>query len=160
ADGKFFHPDGRARLIIDDVTPMPETPDDEFPILLLTGRGTVSQWHTQTRTSKSPILRKLYPQHPSIEIHPDDAAGLEVVDGEEVLIRSRRGRATAVAWVTPTVSRGQAFMPMHYSVTNQLTLRHFDPHSGQPSYKDSAVSITPRQKGTSPTYHAHHSNHE
>ena len=34
-------------------------------------------------------------------------------------------------------------MPMHYEATNQLTLRHFDPHSRQPSYKDCAVRIQP-----------------
>lgn len=145
-DGKFFHENERARLIIDDVTPMPETSDADFPFLLLTGRGTVSQWHTQTRTSKSPVLRKLYPTQPYIEIHPDDADAIGICNGELVRIRSRRGEATANACISPTVARGQAFMPMHYAATNQLTLRHFDPHSRQPSYKNSAVTIEPLDK--------------
>ncbi len=141
-DGRFYHENGRARLIIDEVTLMPEFPDDDYPLVLLTGRGTVSQWHTQTRTSKSPVLRKLYPQNAYIEIHPEDAEAIGVSNGDTVCIRSRRGEAMAVACVSPTVQQGQAFMPMHYEATNKLTLRCFDPHSRQPSYKYSAVVIS------------------
>lgn len=142
ADGIFHHQDGKARLIVDEITAMPEPANDEFPILLLTGRGTVSQWHTQTRTSKSKVLQKLYPQRPYVEIHPTDASLIGVRNGESVCVRSRRGQATVTAMVTPTVGRSQAFIPMHYDVTNQLTLSHFDPQSRQPSYKNCAVSIT------------------
>jgi predicted molibdopterin-dependent oxidoreductase YjgC len=145
ADGVFPHANGRAKLIVDDVTPPPETPCSDYPIWLLSGRGTVSQWHTQTRTSKSPILRKLYPNRPYVEIHPDDAQEIGVVNGQEVIVRSRRGEAIANAMIVPTVAAGQAFMPMHYEATNQLTLSHFDPHSRQPSYKDCAVKIEPTQ---------------
>ena len=141
ADGKFCHADGRAKLVVDDVSQMPEQPNEDYPILLLTGRGTVSQWHTQTRTSKSPVLRKLYPNEAYIEICPTDAAQWGVVNGDSVCVESRRGRLVASALVTPTVQQGQAFMPMHYEATNQLTLSHFDPHSRQPSYKDCAVRI-------------------
>lgn len=143
ADGKFFHDNGRARLIFDDVTPMPEPPDDEYPFCLLTGRGSVSQWHTQTRTSKSPLLRKLYPSRPYIEIHPDDAKQLGIAHGEMVKVESRRGQASALACLSATVRKRHVFMPMHYEATNQLTLSHFDPHSGQPSYKDAAVRLAP-----------------
>ena len=51
-DGVFYHADGRARFRFDEPSPMPEPPDDEYPVILLTGRGTSSQWHTQTRTGK------------------------------------------------------------------------------------------------------------
>ncbi len=141
ADGLFFHEDGRAKLIVDDISPMPESPDADYPILMMSGRGTVSQWHTQTRTSKSPVLRKLYPNDPYIEIHPDDAKAIGVLNGDPVRVTSRRGTLVADAMVVPTVRQGQAFMPMHYEATNQLTLSHFDPHSRQPSYKNSAVRV-------------------
>ncbi len=146
ADGRFFHPDRRARLIVDDLTPMPEPPDVDYPLLLLTGRGTVSQWHTQTRTSKSPVLRKLYPNEAYVELHPDDAASLGIANGDPVRVQSRQGEAAAAAWVTPTIRQGQVFMPMHYEATNQLTRRHFDPHSRQPSYKNCAVRVVPQQE--------------
>ena len=140
-DGRFYHSDERARLVVDQITPMPEIPDEDYPFLLLTGRGSVSQWHTQTRTGKSAVLRKLYPNDPYIELNPDDAQQIGVKNGDLVSVRSRRGQATASVCVSPTVRSGQAFMPMHYDSTNQLTLSHFDPHSGQPSYKNSAVAI-------------------
>jgi len=141
SDGQFPHADGKARLIVAEPGQMPEVPDHEYPFLLLTGRGTVSQWHTQTRTSKSAVLRSLYPNQPYLELHPADAALLCIEPGEECLIRSRRGEMRARAWVVATVRPGQVFVPMHYPQTNQLTLAHFDPHSRQPSYKDCAVAI-------------------
>ncbi|MEM6691584.1 MAG: nitrate reductase [Planctomycetota bacterium] len=140
-DGRFHHPDERARLIVDDITPLPEKTCDQFPMMLLTGRGTVSQWHTQTRTSKSPVLKKLYPNEAYVEIHPVDAAAMDVANGQWVEVTSRRGFARVRAMVVPTVRPGQAFMPMHYECTNRLTMAHFDPHSRQPSYKNSAVRI-------------------
>ncbi|TWT83362.1 Nitrate reductase [Planctomycetes bacterium CA13] len=142
-DGVFFYEDGKARLIVDAITPVPEPPCDDYPFWLLTGRGTVSQWHTQTRTNKSPVLRQLYPNEAYIEINPANAASMNVSNGDPLVIRSRRGKATATAFVTPTVASGQVFMPMHYTETNHLTLSHFDPYSRQPSYKDCAVSIEP-----------------
>lgn len=143
-DGRFYHTDQKARLIVDEVVPTPEPTDSTFPITLLTGRGTVSQWHTQTRTRQSPVLNLLYPLEAYIEINPVDADQLDVIHGKTVFIESRRGRIEATACVTATLRRGQAFMPMHYAQTNELTLSHFDPHSGQPSYKDCAVRIFPK----------------
>jgi assimilatory nitrate reductase catalytic subunit len=142
-DGKFFHADGRACFVAEAPQAMPEVPCDKYPFLLLTGRGSVAQWHTQTRTSKSPVLRKLSPQQLYIEIHPVDAKRLGVHNGEAVHVASRRGSLVAKVSVTATVRPGQAFLPMHYEASNKLTLAHFDPYSRQPSYKDCAVNITP-----------------
>lgn len=140
-DGRFFTSDGRAQLVVADVSPMPEPPDTDFPYLLLSGRGSASQWHTQTRTSKSTLLRKLYPNQPFAEIHPADAEALGVSHGQKIQLRSRRGQAEVRAVVTSTVSPGQLFVPMHYEATNRLTLSHFDPISRQPSYKNCAIQV-------------------
>jgi assimilatory nitrate reductase catalytic subunit len=141
ADGKFFTNDGRARFIFDPPRPPPEPTDKEFPFILLTGRGTSSQWHTQTRTAKSDVLRKLYPEKIYVEIHPDDAARLGVAGGGAVAIRSRRGALTAAALITATVHPGEVFVPMHYVEANQLTHWSVDPHSRQPAYKACAVAV-------------------
>ncbi len=141
ADGKFFHPDGKARFIFDKPSPLAEPTCEEFPFILLTGRGTSSQWHTQTRTGKSKILRKLYPQECYLEIHPEDAHALGIDDRQQVTISSRRAAITATAYFAPTVQRGQVFLPMHYKEVNRLTHASFDPHSRQPSYKYCAVKI-------------------
>ncbi len=143
ADGHFFHSDGRARFIFAEPEPMPEPTCSEYPFVLLTGRGSVSQWHTETRTSKSPVLRSLYPAEPYVEIHPVDALRLSIQAGHQVEVRSRRGESVVRASVTSTVQIGQLFMPMHDAKTNLLTLEHVDPYSRQPSYKDCAVTIKP-----------------
>jgi len=140
-DGRFYHPDGRARILFDEPSPIPEKPDNDYPLLLLTGRGTASQWHTQTRTSKSAVLRKLYPRDVYIEINPADAHLAKIKYRSRVLVESRRGSLVANAVLTHAVQPGQVFVPMHYEAVNRLTLAHFDPHSRQPSYKDCAVRV-------------------
>jgi assimilatory nitrate reductase catalytic subunit len=122
---------------------MPEQPDEHFPLLLLTGRGTASQWHTQTRTSKSALLRALYPPEVYLEINPVDARRLTVRPNRKVVVESRRGQLVARAFVSHSVQPGQVFLPMHYEQVNRLTLAHFDPHSRQPSYKNCAVCVRP-----------------
>lgn len=143
ADGKFYHPDGKARFIFDQPSPLQEAPSDQYPLMLLTGRGTASQWHTQTRTAKSPLLRKLYPEGIYLEINPSDARRFRIRPGQRVVVESQRGSLIAKAFVTYTVRPGQVFLPMHYEATNRLTLAHFDPHSRQPSYKNCAVRVRP-----------------
>lgn len=143
SDGRFYHPDGRAKFFYDEPRPMPERPDADFPVILLTGRGTSAQWHTNTRTAKSEVLRKLYPQDCYVEIHPDDARALEIEAYQMVQVASRRSTITATALINACVQRGQCFIPMHYEEVNRLTLASFDPHSRQPSYKACAVSIKP-----------------
>ena len=147
ADGRFFHPDGLARFLFEQPAPLPEPPNETYPLMLLTGRGTASQWHTQTRTSKSPVLRKLYPAEIYVEINPVDARLVGIKINQRVVVESQRGSLTANAFVTHSVRPGQVFLPMHYEATNRLTLAHFDPYSRQPSYKNCAVSIRPWSSG-------------
>lgn len=142
-DGRFFHADGRARFIFEPPRAAPEPPDAQYPFQLLTGRGTSAQWHTQTRTSKSAVLRTLYPEKIYLEINPADARRLGIRAQQKVAVSSRRGTIRATAFLTGTVQPGQVFLPMHYEETNRLTFPAFDPYSRQPSYKACAVSITP-----------------
>src|SRR5262249_23603822 len=92
-DGRFYHADGRARFVFENPRPPAEHPDADFPLVLLTGRGSASQWHTQTRTSKSDVLRKLYPESLHPEAHPADATRLGLTAGQMVIVETRRGQA-------------------------------------------------------------------
>jgi assimilatory nitrate reductase catalytic subunit len=141
ADGRFYHPDGRARFLFEQPRPMPEPPSPAYPFLLLTGRGTAAQWHTQTRTNKSAVLRKLSPQKAYVEINPADARRLSIAQNQLVAVESQRGSIEARAFVSAVVRPGQVFIPMHYETVNQLTDAVFDPYSRQPSYKACAVRI-------------------
>ena len=127
--------------MFDEPRPMPEQTDQDFPLLLLTGRGTSAQWHTGSRTGKSGVLRKLAPTSLYVELNPADATRLKVRAGDTVRVWSRRGEAFATAMITPTVQTGQIFMPMHFDEVNRLTYPAYDPHSRQPSYKACAVAL-------------------
>ncbi len=146
SDGCFYHPGGKAKFIFAKSTPPPEVPDAAYPFILLTGRGTSAQWHTQTRTAKSAVLQQLYPKELYIEINPADAARLGLSSGQKAKVTSRRGRAEANVVVTACVNPGQVFLPMHYAETNRLTYPMVDPYSRQPSYKYCAVRVQPCKK--------------
>ena len=140
-DGRFYHPDGRARFVFETPRPLPEPANRRYPFTLLTGRGSASQWHTQTRTRKSAVLERLHPREIYVEINPLDARRLGIADSEWVEIASQRAIITARAFLTHTVRAGQVFIPMHYGATNRLTFAAFDPYSRQPAYKACAVDV-------------------
>jgi assimilatory nitrate reductase catalytic subunit len=141
ADGRFHHADGRARFVFADPSPPPRPPSARYPLTLLTGRGNVSQWHTQTRTAKSAVLRALGDDELYVDIAPVDAGARRIAAGDWVEVESRRGSLRARARITPVVASGQVFVPMHDARTNRLTTGTFDPHSRQPAYKSGTVQI-------------------
>jgi sulfite reductase (NADPH) flavoprotein alpha-component len=124
-----------------------ELPDDDFPMLLNTGR-LPHQWHTMTKTGKVAKLTKLNPG-PFIEIHPEDAARLGIAEKDQVEVASRRGRAVLPAMVTDRVRPGNCFAPFHwndafgeYLSINAVTNDAIDPISQQPEFKACAVSLS------------------
>ncbi len=125
-----------------------ELPDDDFPLVLNTGR-LQHQWHTMTKTGKVDKLNKL-DSGPFVEIHPLDAVALDIVGGQPVELTSRRGRAVLPAVVTDRVRPGNCFVPFHwndehgeYLTINALTNDAVDPDSLQPEFKVCAVSLRP-----------------
>ncbi len=140
-DGVYFHPNGKAKFMCEEPREMPEPPDVEFPFLLLTGRGSSARWHTETRTGKTAVLRKLSPARIYVEVNFEDAERLGVEPGSKVQVASRRGALEATAFLTNTVPAGQVFIPLHYAQTNVLTHPSFDPYSRQPAYKACAVAV-------------------
>ena len=140
-DGRYYHPDGKARFIYETPREPGEVTCGEYPFLLLTGRGSSAQWHTESRTRKSDILNKLRPSELLIEISPADARRLGIQSGQPVSVASRRGELCGVAHVTSTIAPGQIFIPMHHAMTNRLTYSEVDPYSRQPSYKNGAVRV-------------------
>ncbi|WP_156688070.1 bifunctional nitrate reductase/sulfite reductase flavoprotein subunit alpha [Mycobacterium sp. Marseille-P9652] len=143
----FPTPTGRAAFFPRPHLPPQEMPDDDFPFVLNTGR-LPHQWHTMTKTGKVAKLNKLNPG-PFVEIHPDDAARLNVAAGDRVEIASRRGRAVLPAVVTDRVRPGDCFAPFHwndvfgeYLSINAVTNDAADPVSYQLEFKACAVTLT------------------
>ncbi len=141
ADGHFYHSEGRARFVFEQPRPLTEPPSERFPLLLLTGRGNVAQWHTDTRTAKSAVLRSLSPVNLVAEINPADAQRLGIQPNDWISVESPRGQVRARAFLTPTIAPGQVFLPMHDPGTNRLTDAVFDPYSRQPAYKACSVRV-------------------
>ncbi|WP_310723840.1 bifunctional nitrate reductase/sulfite reductase flavoprotein subunit alpha [Streptomyces sp. N2A] len=138
---------GRAVFFARPHLPAAELPDDDYPYLLNTGR-LPHQWHTLTKTGKVAKLGKLNPG-PFVELHPQDAERLGVVEGDAVEVASRRGRAVLPAVVTDRVRPGNCFAPFHwndlfgeYLSVNAVTHDAVDPVSFQPEFKACAVALT------------------
>lgn len=124
-----------------------ELPDDDYPIVLNTGR-LQHQWHTMTKTGRVDKLNKLNGA-PFIEIHPDDAAVLGISDGTAVEVVSRRGRAVLPAVITDRVRPGNSWAPFHWNDThgpdltiNAVTNDAVDRDSLQPEFKVCAVRLS------------------
>ncbi len=146
ADGQFFTASKKARLIA--VTPIApgQMPDVEFPLILNSGRVR-DQWHTMTRTGKSPRL-STHTIEPYLEIHPQDAARFSIANNALVKLTSRFGEVVVRATLSSKQQLGSVFMPIHWNhqfassatvgnVVNPFT----DPFSGQPESKHTPVNI-------------------
>jgi len=147
ADGGFFTPDGRARLIPVRHRPPVAVRSAHYPFRLNTGRYR-DQWHTMTRTGLSARLSG-HRREPLIEIHPSDAAEAGLADGALVRVESRHGGYVGRLHATPAQRRGDLFLPMHWNdcfaasaLAGRLLSAHTDPISGQPESKHEAVRVT------------------
>jgi len=146
ADAQFFTPDAKAKMLFDISHNLPEPVDSDYPVELLTGRGSVAQFHTQTRTGKVDMLNMISRSRCYVEVNPLDADKWGLAEGDEVTISSRRGSVVAETVLTDGLKSGQVFMPMHYEETNRLTFPAFDPYSAEPTYKNAAVRLSPTRK--------------
>ncbi len=137
---------GRARFYARTAASQAESPDEDYPFVLNTGR-LPHQWHTLTKTGKVPTLNKLNPG-PFVQIHPDDARAAGIEEKDEIEVRSRRGKVVLPANVTERVQPGNCFVPFHWNDTygdhlaiNAVTTGAADPISKQAAFKYCAVSL-------------------
>ncbi len=139
----FPTPDGRATLVPVEYLPPAELPDEEFPILLNTGRQ-MYHWHTGTMTRRSQGLDAREPV-PIMEINPIDATRLQIDEGAMVRVTSRRGSIVLGARHSGRVAPGQIFIPMHYreAAVNLLTNPALDPYAKIAEFKVAAVRVEP-----------------
>jgi len=134
-------PRGRGKFHPLDYTPSAEMPDDEYPLILTTGR-VLEHWHGGSMTRHSQ-LNTLFP-HPLVEINPADATTLGIIDGAAVRVTSRRGTVVLRANVTTKTTPGVVFIPFHFAegAANLLTNDVVDPLAKIPEYKACAVRVT------------------
>ena len=148
ADGRFYHPDGRARLI----PTRPRAPrfalDQEYPLVLNTGRVR-DQWHTMTRSGRSPRLAT-HIAEPFVDMHAADAVRFGARDGTLVRVVTRWGRMVARLRTSGEIARGSIFVPIHWNGSNASDARvgalvgpAVDPVSGEPEFKNTPARVEP-----------------
>lgn len=132
---------GKGKFMPIDFVPPPELPSDEYPFILSTGR-VLYHWHGGTMTRRAQGIMDVY-GHPLVELNPDDAVKMDVIDNKILRITSRRGMIEARAWVTDRVPPGMVYANFHFpdASANELTLAALDPVAKIPSYKVCAVKV-------------------
>jgi len=145
--GRFTR--GLGRFTPLDHIPAAELPDDEFPMVLSTGR-VLYHWHGGGISRRAKGLLEAYPKA-LIEISPDAAARLQLGNHERVRVLSRRGSIEAEAWVTDRVPPGMVYANFHFpeASANELTIAALDPVCKIPEYKVCAVRVEKADKDVS-----------
>jgi formate dehydrogenase major subunit len=138
-DGLFAR--GKGRFIPTEWVPPAELPDEEYPLILSTGRR-LWHYHTGTQTRRSRGFDEVFGEE-LIELNPDDAARLGIADREMVRVTSRRGTLDVKAWVTDRSPRGICWMAFHFREANAnlLTTGAADPVTGTPELKHAAIRV-------------------
>jgi assimilatory nitrate reductase catalytic subunit len=139
---RFATPDGRARFVPVTHRPPAEEPDEEYPVLLTTGR-VLAQYQSGAQTRRVAELNAAAPG-PFVQLHPQLAARVGAGEGDPVAVVSRRGRAVAPARISTDIRPDTVFMPFHWygdGRANSLTNPALDPTSRMPEFKVCAVRL-------------------
>ncbi len=134
-------PSGRGRFSPAEVIPPAELPDEEYPMVLNTGR-LLTHWHTGSMTRRSKALDAITPEA-VCEVHPDDLAGIGVEENGMVRLTSRRGSIRVKARAGTKTAKGTVFIPFHFreAAANLLTNDALDPAGKIPEFKFCAIRL-------------------
>jgi ferredoxin-nitrate reductase len=156
---RAMEPKGRAFLLAADYAPPAEEPDEDFPLLLTTGR-TVYHFHTRTKTARAPELQEAAPEV-WVELAPADAEPLGIAEGDWARVETVRGFVEARVRISG-IRKGVIFLPFHYghwdrdrdderrTAANELTITAWDPVSKQPLFKTAAARVIRLREGEGP----------
>ena len=139
ADGKFFTPSGKAKFVFEEPMENPCPVTEEFPLVFNTGRGTVGQWHTQSRTKEVKFVEDVSVKKAYLYMNTKRAAENDIHEMDEVRVFSSNGQdAVFNVKVTDNVQYGELYAPIHYIECNKLTPSVYDRYSREPDYKGAA----------------------
>ncbi len=134
--------DGRAQFVISPYRHAQETPDPEYPFVLITGRQ-LEHWHTGAMTRRATVLNELEPS-PVASLHPDTLRELGAEAGDSITLSSRRGNVEVTARADDAVQPAQVFLPFcyHEAAANLLTNEALDPDAKIPEFKYCAIRVS------------------
>ena len=132
---------GRGKFVPADIIPADERPDNDYPMVLITGRQ-LEHWHTGSMTRRATVLDAIEPQA-MVSIHPLDLAAINGQPGDVVTVESRRGKVSLYARADDGIPRGAVFIPFAYyeAAANILTNPALDPFGKIPEFKYCAVKV-------------------
>jgi formate dehydrogenase major subunit len=132
---------GKARLVAARAIPADEQPDEEFPMVLITGRQ-LEHWHTGSMTRRASVLDAIEPV-PVVYVNTRDLEALGIDAGGEIIARSRRGEIRAFARPDGALKQGEVFIPFcyHEAAANLLTNEALDPFGKIPEFKFCAIKL-------------------
>jgi len=132
---------GRAKIVPTDLLPPDELPDNDFPMVLTTGRM-LEHWHTGAMTRRSAMLNAQEPE-PVVSMHPKDIGNQGLKRGQKVTVETRRGAVDLTLRADRDVTQGMLFIPFCYveAPANMLTNPQLDPFGKIPEFKFSAARV-------------------
>lgn len=133
----FAHADGRARFVAVEHRGPAEPVDAAYPLHLTTGR-VLAQYQSGAQTRR---IADLPDDGPYVELHPMLARRIGALDGEPVVVTTRRGELKAPARVVDTIRPDTLFVPFHWVGANRLTNDALDPSSRMPEFKVCAAAV-------------------
>lgn len=139
----FYTPSKKAKFVCDKPMENPIPLTKEFPYILNTGRGTVGQWHTQSRTRELSYVTDVSQNKAYVYLSTDIAQAKGIKNHDLVEISSINGQSRSfIAHITEDMCKGQIFAPIHYIECNALTPSVYDSFSKEPSYKTTPVNVS------------------
>ncbi|HWX72215.1 MAG TPA: formate dehydrogenase subunit alpha [Xanthobacteraceae bacterium] len=134
---------GRGRLVPAAIIPPAEEPDEEYPMVLTTGRQ-LEHWHTGAITRRASMLDELEPEAVA-SLAPAELRRLGIAAGDQIRVTTRRGTIELKARADSGVAPGQVFIPFCYAeaAANVLTNPQLDPFGKIPEYKFCAAKVEP-----------------
>ncbi len=142
----FPTPDGRGKLVPAELLPPDEVPDDEYPMVLTTGR-LLEHWHTGAMTRRSSVLDAIEPDGIAV-MNQREIKKKGLVPGSMIRISTRRGEIEAMLRSDNDVADNMIFVPFCFneSPANRLTNPKLDPFGKIPEFKFCAARVEPMGK--------------
>lgn len=139
-DGNFFTPSKKAKFIYEAPMENPLPLTEEYPFLFNTGRGSVGQWHTQSRTKEVRFIEDVSSKKAYVYMNTETAKKYDIQELDEIKIYSVNGsHEVFTVKLTNNVKEQEIYAPIHYIECNSLTPSIYDTYSKEPSYKATPV---------------------
>lgn len=147
-DNMYYTPSKKAKFIFEEVRENPLVATKDFPYTLNTGRGSVGQWHTQTRTREVAFVEDVSVKDAYIYINTKLAKEIDIKENEMIKVSSINGKhSNFMVKLTDNVRYDELYAPLHYLECNNLTPSLYDSYSKEPSYKTTPINISKIKMG-------------